>query len=498
MDDSFKRAPVSTNEAAKISGYTASHIARLVRSGEIQGHKEGRIWLVSRHSLERFLETTERGGADQLHSSAPGYVRRNLAFVRSESRERVNEPPFSTAFRSDTGIAESPLGEYFVAFSIALAILASGAFVSQSLFLNHLSDGAVSLVGEVSYGFSSAFGTVSNALTDRMDKARAHLALVRTDNYSDTVPLPAYWSQFQAVPQAMGIPVPVAQQGTTILHAYDASDASIIAAEEAVGAHSFTRVRHFALQALAFVEAPKNSGSLLANGYLGMGELGYHLARGTLFGYLGLIHRAGGSALVLASSVLVNTERLPSAAYGATLFVGNTTIHSTHALLRAESMLAYEPALLAPRYARASFVVVDGLGGALLAFTTRAPSTVEYAFSEAVRAPAHIAPALSQSIFAAEYRLTVGFVDASRLVSGKYLAVVVGTGNMAYTVTSAAYSLPARVEQGFHSTAIALAHSYQLEKNNVLTPELLAQSFPGTANVSFTAAAVLARVFGSK
>jgi hypothetical protein len=49
-------------EAVQITGYTPRHIALLLRQGQVQGKKIGRIWLVDLDDLERHLhEMNELG-----------------------------------------------------------------------------------------------------------------------------------------------------------------------------------------------------------------------------------------------------------------------------------------------------------------------------------------------------------------------------------------------------------------------------------------------------
>ena len=53
---------ITTEEAAKISGYHLDHLRRLIRSGRIFGRKFGPVWQVDRDSLIRYLKDMETGG----------------------------------------------------------------------------------------------------------------------------------------------------------------------------------------------------------------------------------------------------------------------------------------------------------------------------------------------------------------------------------------------------------------------------------------------------
>lgn len=54
---------LTTQEAAELAGYDIQHIRRLVRSGEIEARKWGRIsWMVNRESLLQYLTRMETQG----------------------------------------------------------------------------------------------------------------------------------------------------------------------------------------------------------------------------------------------------------------------------------------------------------------------------------------------------------------------------------------------------------------------------------------------------
>ena len=54
---------ITTLDAAKLSGYTALHIRRLIRAGEVKGRKFLIVWQVSRRSLEAYLRKQTQQGA---------------------------------------------------------------------------------------------------------------------------------------------------------------------------------------------------------------------------------------------------------------------------------------------------------------------------------------------------------------------------------------------------------------------------------------------------
>jgi len=58
---------LTTQEAAKLTGYNVEHIRRLVRSGKLKAQKLGRDWVIDRTSLLEYLRT--EGHGPQIHKA---------------------------------------------------------------------------------------------------------------------------------------------------------------------------------------------------------------------------------------------------------------------------------------------------------------------------------------------------------------------------------------------------------------------------------------------
>jgi excisionase family DNA binding protein len=56
-DTAMNEDYMTTDEAAKLSGFTEQYIRKLIRQKRIDGQKVRRDWILSRSSLERFLAT---------------------------------------------------------------------------------------------------------------------------------------------------------------------------------------------------------------------------------------------------------------------------------------------------------------------------------------------------------------------------------------------------------------------------------------------------------
>ena len=53
---------ITVAEAARISGFTTGHLARLLRRGEVAGIKPARDWFVSRAALMAYLKQERKPG----------------------------------------------------------------------------------------------------------------------------------------------------------------------------------------------------------------------------------------------------------------------------------------------------------------------------------------------------------------------------------------------------------------------------------------------------
>jgi excisionase family DNA binding protein len=52
---------VTTTEAARLTGYNAEHVRRLIRGEKIEAIKWGRDWLVNKESLLSYIKAEGRG-----------------------------------------------------------------------------------------------------------------------------------------------------------------------------------------------------------------------------------------------------------------------------------------------------------------------------------------------------------------------------------------------------------------------------------------------------
>jgi excisionase family DNA binding protein len=63
---------ITVAQASKLSGLSASHIARLLRQGEIQGMKPGHDWLVKPSVVMEYLKRERRPGRKRSEGRSSG------------------------------------------------------------------------------------------------------------------------------------------------------------------------------------------------------------------------------------------------------------------------------------------------------------------------------------------------------------------------------------------------------------------------------------------
>ncbi|MEK7099794.1 MAG: helix-turn-helix domain-containing protein, partial [Patescibacteria group bacterium] len=107
MTQLLEKNLVSTKEASEFSGYHSDYLARMARSGKIDGVQVGRTWLVSRESVEKFI-------ADQ--DARKREIADSLARTREEEYKKLQAPleavvvtPEVVAIVEDSVVVDLPL-----------------------------------------------------------------------------------------------------------------------------------------------------------------------------------------------------------------------------------------------------------------------------------------------------------------------------------------------------------------------------------------------------
>ncbi len=67
-DSFFLKTHLTVQAAAKVSGYNAQYLRRLLRAGKLKGDKIGQMWLVDKVALDSYIEKA-RDSTDQRFGS---------------------------------------------------------------------------------------------------------------------------------------------------------------------------------------------------------------------------------------------------------------------------------------------------------------------------------------------------------------------------------------------------------------------------------------------
>jgi len=113
---------ISTQEAAKLSGYTTDHITRLARGGKINAFREGKRWRVDRDSLKYLMLQSEAKERERKQSMSD--TRRHELI----KKRFIEKRPFITK----NELLVMSIGDRLEAFWIATAATALIAFLMMT------------------------------------------------------------------------------------------------------------------------------------------------------------------------------------------------------------------------------------------------------------------------------------------------------------------------------------------------------------------------------
>ena len=361
---------------------------------------------------------------------------RSLARTR-EMEYRAARSPFSRAVKRLTvplpvpksAAAGGAFRSQALALGAAFLVVVSGAALAQAAALPQLADSASALAAETASGFSIAFGGISGSLASKVDTAS--LAL-RADRGIISAPLASAPAHLLAqLDTAITLsPMRVALDETA--SASNAAPAFSAPAPATAPPATLGQMQASAFNALAFLASPARIGDALLGEYRSLGTAGYDATEAALGAYLGLMKNAGSSTLALAAGARDTLAAAPNAVARMNLALGESVIAAAHFAVGADTAVAYGLAAAAPASAHAVVALAGSLGAGLESGATDAPPLAFAAFSAGVGLPARAAPAIARIGWGAEYGAAQGFVALTQDLSGRYLALVDGTGGLAY------------------------------------------------------------------
>ena len=382
MDPLFEKNLMTTKDAGELFGYSSDYLARLARSGKIEGKRIGHSWFINKESLTHFLD--QQG----IHK---------VDYARALSREREIEYRKHHSFIRNTGKAlskqislpainlkENVLFSQFVALSVSFFVVASGAYIAYAAPFAQLATNSNKIARETAFGFNEAFGNIPLRIASRITDAKIEMNAV--------VPRVATRNR-----------VASADLASAILIKPDLSSLHMSVPED----HSYVTTHFRNESSPSSVASIQPTTSSIRN----FSEVMYSLITNPV--------RIADS---LAAASRDTFKSAPEFINQMNLAFGNAIITATQSAIRADILFAYRTAEVAPESARVTVAFVVGVGDAIANTTARV----------AVRAPA----TLAQSVFDVEYAGASRFVALTESVTQSYLGLIQNMGHFVYSGTT--------------------------------------------------------------
>ena len=452
---------VTTKEASESSGYTSDYLARLVRSGEIEGRKIGHNWFVDRVSLEEFRDKQRSRKLDRARELSDTRSREyhgNLQDAGAPARTVPKELIRKTALpAAEVSLAPVSFASHLVAFTAALAIVGGGAFVAQASVGIQAAGRVVAFAQEAADGFKIAFGDAPAQVAARFANVDT---MMRTS--ADRVAMNAASAEaaYASLPLAQVTP---ATMRSFLVKGYETRQRAVFAQVPSYKTSTYDPIdwATFGHDTYAFVTSPSRIHDVLSNAYLSVGMSAYRGIESAFSAYEAFVNHAGQEMLVLGTATRDALVASPSKVSRAAVALGEAVQDLTHAAIRADVALAYGTAEAAPASARAVVAFLGSTGSTLANTTEQIPHAIADGYLAAAAWPATAGPQLASSVFGLEYQAAHRFVTFTDDLSSRYLAVVEGAGAFAYGATEhakSAGSLLAVVPEWLTSDSLARTH----------------------------------------
>jgi hypothetical protein len=166
MSSPLEKNFIPTKDASAFSGYNADYLARLCRSGKIEGTRIGRSWLVSQVSLEAFMK--EQGERKQELRELLSETREKEYQHSVRNSDQTTQTPISRTVHKITpaitelssGISKhltsfektSAFQKQGVAVLVAMIVLLFGIYTAQAITTNAIPEKAATTALAISTG----------------------------------------------------------------------------------------------------------------------------------------------------------------------------------------------------------------------------------------------------------------------------------------------------------------------------------------------------------
>lgn len=385
MDPLFEKNLITTKDAGELFGYSSDYLARLARSGKIEGKRIGHSWFVERESLSHFLD--QQG----IHK---------VDYARALSRQREIEYKKHHSFIRNTGkalskpvslpalnIKENALVSQFVALSVSFFVVASGAYVAYAAPFAQFATEAQAIANETVFGFNGAFGDIPLRIASRINDAKTKMSVVS--------------------PRAAVVDTSTSMDlASVVLTESDLSSLQMVLADT----QYVQTASPFGNKTPA---VPIRSPETLARTVESVQTIA--------FATYGIITRPS----LIADSFI-----------HAYIAIGEGIITVTHSAIRADVATAYGLSETIPATGRVAFSSVVSIGDTLARATAHAPLLATALFLRTTEMPAIIAPVFAQTVFDAEYVGASHFVAFVHGGTERYALALRALGTAGYESAS--------------------------------------------------------------
>ncbi|MDB5244335.1 MAG: hypothetical protein JWN18_205, partial [Parcubacteria group bacterium] len=340
---------ITTKDARILSGYTSDYLARLARSGKINGAHSGHAWLIDESSLLQFIakqrirKIARSKTLTEIRTSE--YLRGAISPTKASSK--LTKEKYRSEFFDPY---ENRLRSRALAGSAALAVLMV-AYIGAVQTLPRVFTQAATVTEQVGIGFSEIVSGVESHVAHSTEASRervvAAIENVSKKAQNEPISVTVDWLASPKLSQ-LALSIPETE-----------SHSQIVAFRP--------QIRVASQESIVDIRVPKSAQTLsgiddsesrLANFVTQYGSLAFAVYnRGV---YISAEHMLSVAALtrdLLATAPQIVTK--------VNLAFGSAIIDTTHALIRTDAELMYGLAHAGPASARATAMIIGGLGDSL-------------------------------------------------------------------------------------------------------------------------------------
>ncbi|MDP1707008.1 MAG: helix-turn-helix domain-containing protein, partial [bacterium] len=436
---------ITTKDAGEISGYTSDYLSRLARSGKIIGKRIGHSWVIDSESLEHFLNTQGNRKVDrsrQLASKRAEEYRRHRSFLHRATKKFTESLSVQESLgehkrhgellvserMSDRNTLKSSLRSHTLAFSVAFITVTSGMLVARTDAIPFIANRVATAAQNVSIGFNETFGNIPSRVVTRIDAVKNDaVEISQRVAFENTIATARIAAPILSNPNLDYLQMKVSE---------NRREPAVLSYKPLIFALTapitFENIKTSTAAAISLVTSPERIMDSLTRAHSTVGVNLYGAISTSISSYKSSIEYSGIKTLALGAETRDTLVTVPSLVNKMNLALGEAVVGATHALIGAEVGLVYGTAVAAPAFAHATVALIGNTGDQLARATERGPALATAAFLHATAAPARIAPVIASAVFDAEYAVASRFIALTDEVTERYLALVNGTGQVAY------------------------------------------------------------------